>query len=834
MCPAQPSDGLAECGGLSTDYDAQDQMRRRLARRQRHRGPGVSPGAKMRSDHFSECSSQTRDISKFVKRFAWIIPYDRFMPQPITHMPIMPHRLSAGICAFALAAIPVLSFSANANDAPPAVQASPPVEDTKIFPRFRAEGANLAALDDMLRRFHPACNMDIAGTYALAWLPPAMLWVGESPQVSESPMRARIANRIGSMRMSADGYVSCHQHEGLAHSEGWPFPLPTQSEGLGYYFTMAGVPYGPEFGLKPVASVDGWQLTGASGNAVDPATGWLLELTAPNAAITSPAFDLDAFVSPLIRVIWDATGLPEGSKPYLEWTTAEEPEFAPSRRMDFPKPSSSSKGLIHDIDIPVHEITGAKGRITRLRLGFGNPVPGKVTIQRLFSAVDSRHTINNSNYLIAAADFFEWTGDKAWLSNNLEKMRRAADYMISEFKVREAHLLRTPWIGHDGRSGLEIAPDGRKVIHNGVGIGGNYWDLIPFGGDDALGTIYLYSALRRMARIEQFVAADAAIKPPAAGLDAAALNTLADAVRAKFQQTFWNPETNRFAPKDDQGRFRDYGFTFLNNEAIYYGLASDTQAREILAWMEGSRMVDGDTAQGADIYRWRFAPRATTKRNIEYYAYVWFKPEELNFGDQVQDGGAVLGFSYHDLMARIRHLGPDNAWKRLGEILTWYDEVEKAGGARTYYSVAGRGTLQGGGTAGGLGIDEEFFESVLAPAIILDGFIGFSVRPDGFDLAPRLPSSVKSLSVSNVAYRDLRWDIDLAPDSIAFRVKSGKVDAPLRVRLPEGAWTATIRAAADAEAQTVEISTGPDGFELPAGPLHELLLVKKNSPKTEP
>jgi len=693
------------------------------------------------------------------------------------------------------------------------------------FPRFRAEGADLTALDSMLRHFHPACNMDVAPTYALAWLPPAMLWVGESPQVSTSPTRARIANRIGTMRISADGYVSCHQHEGLAHSEGWPFPLPNQGGGIGYFFTMAGQPYGAGFGNHPITQVDDWQLSGASGTTLDPGKGWSLDLTSANATITSPAFDLNAFVSPFIRVKWDATGLPEGCKPYLEWTTAEDLEFSPSRRMAFPEASTSSQAPILDFDIPVHEITDAKGRISRLRLGFGNPVPGKVTIQRLFSAVDSRHTINNPNYLIAGADFFEWTGDKAWLSSNLAKMRRAADYMISEFKVRETHLLRTPWIGHDGRSGLEILPDGSKVIHHGAGVGGNYWDLIPFGGDDVHGTIYLYSALRRMARIEQFVAADAAINPPAAGLDSASLNTLADAVRVKFQQTFWNPETKRFAPKDDQGRFRDYGFTFLNNEAIYYGLASDMQACEILSWLEGARVVAGDTSQGADIYRWRFGPRATTKRNIEYYAYVWSNPESIQFGDQVQDGGVVLGFTYHDLMARIHHLGPDNAWQRLGEILAWYDEVEAAGGPRAYYSVPGRGTLQGGGIAGGLGIDQEFYESVLTPAIILDGFIGFSVRPDGFDLAPRLPTAIESLGVSNVSYRDLRWDIDLAPASIAFRVKSGNVDAPLRIRLPEGAWTATFRAAAASQPQTVKIASGPQGFELPAGPLHELLIT---------
>ncbi len=704
----------------------------------------------------------------------------------------------------------------------------PPASGTKTFPQFSAEGEDLSGLNDMLARFHPACNMDVAGTYALAWLPRAMLWVGDASQAGESVTRARIANRIGRMHMSADGYVSCHQHEGLAHSEGWPFPLPSQSGGVGFFFSIAGLLYGKEFQVFPVKDVDGWNLEHAKTVALDAEKGWAVELTAPGATVTSPEFAAGAMVSPFIRVKWNTSELPADSKPYLEWTTKTEPDFAATRRMEFPKPSSSSKFPVLDFDIPIHEITKAQGRLTRLRIGFGNPAAGKVILLRVFTAVDSRHTINNPNYLIASADYFDWTGDRAWLAANLEKMRSAAAYMISEFQVRDAHLLRTPWIGHDGRSGLEYTAAGKKIVHKGVGIGGNYWDLLPFGGDDALATIYLYSALERMAQIEEFVAAEKLMPDtnPAAGLDAQSLRELAEAVRKKFQETFWNPKTRRFAPKDDQGRFRDFGFTFLNNEAIFYGLAIREQAEDILSWQSGGRTVDGDTSQGEDIYKFRFGPRSTTRRNIDYYAYVWWRPENLQFGDQVQDGGAVLGFTYHDLMARIRYLGADNAWKRLREILTWYKDVKEAGGARAYYAVPGRGTLQGGGTAGGLGIDEEFYESVLAPAIILDGFIGFSVRSDGFDLNPALPGGIGKLAVTNVAYRDLLWDIDLIPGTVTFRVRSGMVDSPLRVRLPAGKWTIKILAKERGAQKGIEIPSGPQGFELPAGPLHQLTIIK--------
>ena len=123
----------------------------------------------------------------------------------------------------------------------------------------------------------------------------------------------------------------------------------------------------------------------------------------------------------------------------------------------------------------------------------------------------------------------------------------------------------------------------------------------------------------------------------------------------------------------------------------------------------------------------------------------------------MQDGGAVLGFSYFDLMARLTTLGPDDAWQRLEEILTWFAEVQGEGGYRRYYSAtSGRGTLQGGGTAGGLGVDAEFLESVLVPQVMLYGFLGFQPTVDGCTIAPRLPSAWPELSVEGILIHDQR------------------------------------------------------------------------------
>jgi len=245
---------------------------------------------------------------------------------------------------------------------------------------------------------------------------------------------------------------------------------------------------------------------------------------------------------------------------------------------------------------------------------------------------------------------------------------------------------------------------------------------------------------------------------PEWGIDARSESEIKSMTGEQLRETgneiFWREDTGRFAAAVDiDGNRPDFGFTFLNLEAVYYNFATPEHARSIVEWVDGSRRVDGDTSQGEDIYHWRFGPRATTRRNIEYYGWFWSAPESIPWGGQVQDGGAVLGFSLHDLIARLRVNGQDDAWARLQEQLDWFAEVQEAGGYRAYYDGSRDGTLQGGGTAGGLGCDKEFFESVLVPQIMLEGFLGFHATPEGFSLEPRLPKDWPSLTIDRIRYR---------------------------------------------------------------------------------
>jgi hypothetical protein len=380
-----------------------------------------------------------------------------------------------------------------------------------------------------------------------------------------------------------------------------------------------------------------------------------------------------------------------------------------------------------------------------------------------------------------------WTHDITFLREQINRIRTAMRYIMNEFDTFQRKCIYTTWPGHQGRSGLRRTSEGEKITISGQGIGSNYWDLLPFGGEDALATVYYYDTLLDLADLEEQIILNPqwCVATGAEAFDPVDLRTHAQEVKGYGGQRFWNPQTGRFGTVDLDGVLHDYGFTFLNNEAIYYNFTTAPQAKKIRDWISGRRLVKDDTSTGHDIYHWRFGPRSTTKRNIDYYVWTWSKPERIPWGYQVQDGGAVLGFSYHDLMSRLMVNGPDDAWQRLQEILKWFDETQAAGGYRAFYQDPARGTMQGGNVAGGLGLDKEFFESIMVPQVMLYGFIGFCPTADGFIINPKLPGDWAELTVTRIHLHSCVLNITVRDKLVAVKV-TGQPQKPFLAKLPSG------------------------------------------------
>lgn len=641
------------------------------------------------------------------------------------------------------------------------------------FPTFEATGFE-KPLQTVRQLFYHHYLLFPGATYNDGYVVFSVIWpdTGDDPRYNR--FREGIRKMLSERRMMSDGYVSTMQHIGLAHPEGWPFPFWIQSNGVGFHFSHNDEEIWRLCGVKNVENLDGWAVQGGS-MKLDPQKGLLVEAQSNRLVLTSPAISVKGLVSPYVVLHWHLRGIQPDTVFYMEWATAEK-DYQLSQRRYFSVPLQSAQMV--QTAVPLYPLLALDDQLTGLRLVIENARGASVAIERLFTAVDTRHPCNNLVWLQGCTDYLNWTGELNFLRDQIQRWRLALRYVIDEFNVEKDKCIHIPWPNNDGRTGIGYDQNGQWYAKYGHGLGGGYFDLIPYGAKDGWNTIILYDVLLRMAELEQQIAAHPQWNIPAGPLrfEPAYLKKLADQVRKNFQKTFWNSKTGRFVMNVDRdGKMYDYGFLYYNLEAIYYGLASPRQARLIYDWIDGKRLVAGDTSKGKDIYYWRFAPRSTTKRNVDYYSYVWM-PKMFEFGDQVQDGGAVLAWSYYDLMNRIRLNGPDDAWRRLEEIIRWFDEVQTEGGYRAYYAKPGRGLMQGGGQAGGLGLDAEFLESVMVPQVMLYGFMGAKPTLSYLAINPNLPSNWPDFTIRSIRWHGRLLDVTAAKDRLIVNVRQDRAE----------------------------------------------------------
>jgi len=204
------------------------------------------------------------------------------------------------------------------------------------------------------------------------WVPMSVLWLDTMAAPSTGTIRETYRTRLLQRRIDAEGYVSTQQHEGLAHSQGWPFPLWTQAGGVGWHFSLQGVPYNSGYGVLLSTNVDAWTLTGATTLSLNPNDGWSVQLGQPGSenpnesTLVSPVIRLDASVAPFLRLKWAGRRFGPGTSIRLDWQTAGDPDFQAQRSFFCNLPGSD--GGVEDTDLPLFRHPQWTGRITRLRL----------------------------------------------------------------------------------------------------------------------------------------------------------------------------------------------------------------------------------------------------------------------------------------------------------------------------------------------------------------------------------------------------------------------------------------------------------------------------------
>ena len=616
------------------------------------------------------------------------------------------------------------------------------------------------------------------------------------------------------MKIDKEGYILTNQHFSHSHETGWPFPLwfqgykgPGEAGAAGWHFNHEGIGWAWSMFLKEDTysrfgrdnSIKGWELENVESEGIV-SNKWKLVSTDRSPSITTPPDVLiDAFNAPYLQIRWHRSKpAPTGILPYVEWKREGDSNYSADRRVYFDFDTGNPEyeketGMTHSM-ITMYKHPKWKGTIEAIRI---NLAPGESDVvfdlDSFFTVYDTRATLNNPTYIFACWNYFKWTGDVNFLRQRINQMRQALRFQQTVLGGLEHNHIRNTMPGHDGISGItRLSPTETRVNH-GHGIGSNYWDILAFGWDDMYTTSQYYASILVMAQLEEMIAENPGWDV-AAGYDVfdpQVLRAHAAEVKVVANEKFWDNEKGRFIGTiDKNGEKHDYGFVSLNLESIWYGIATDAHAEQIMRWVNGDRIIEGDTSTGEDIYRWRFGPRATTLRNIDWYQFVWTQPETIPWGGQIQDGGAVLGFTFFDLWSRLKIIGADDAWQRLAEILEWEKDAWTAGGYRAFYEDGSQGTtLQGGGTAGGIGIDFEFFESSLMPSIVTYGFMGIDPQGRSLKIAPTLPEACPEMTIRNMQYHNVLMDVRCTTNSVSIALKEEPVE-PIVVVL-DGEYTNT-------------------------------------------
>ncbi len=401
-------------------------------------------------------------------------------------------------------------------------------------------------------------------------------------------------------------------------------------------------------------------------------------------------------------------------------------------------------------------------------------------------AYDTRQSNATYQWILALYNYFIYTRDIGTLNKLMDKARRGLLFLTHALEGEKGLLCLKYLYGHDGVTPYSINEYDRLAYH---GVGNGYWDLTVSPMYNLEANTYFYQALRAMAVLEEAMLsvendnkAASVVKNRIPGeeeivynYDTDSLNALADLVKSNMERDvevveeeydggagdyhyqnkggFYNPKTGRFVIgiNENTGEVLDYGFLYLNLEAVCAGIGTPIQQLSIMNWIDGKRIVTGDTSTGSDIYFYEFAPRYCTvkcdevmgfSRDINHYDR-FYKHGYDTWSRQVQNGGAVIAWSYYDLVARSKVFGVQNAVERLEKINKWYQKVLANGGRAlnfygSYYDKLNSQayledknmyyvySVQAAGTrgVGALGLDAEFIESVILIRAIPDALFG--------------------------------------------------------------------------------------------------------------
>ncbi len=443
----------------------------------------------------------------------------------------------------------------------------------------------------------------------------------------------------------------------------------------------------------------------------------------------------------------------------------------------------------------------------------------------------------------AVAEILVWTGDLSFLdevdgttfgeSTALDASRGRTVYekcvLAMEYAERLLHgdtgvitLTEESAYLADGKTRFDKNEAGDCVWNNTGRAGSapsNYWDNLCFGHKDAYETVLYYHALKNMADVER-------MRQNAAGVQK--YEALAKTVHAAFDKTFWSEETGRYiACVDADGKRWDPGLTFLNTEALCCGLGDAEKAKRIFSWIDGERIVPGDTLTGKEIlsytgvvnraYGWKtlreayaFAPVSNTV-SIEDLSGDgtpwWFSLEgaikvgeggNAAYGKHLENGGYIFFPVYYELTARAKYLGTESVAGRVRQL-------------EAVYRLNGFDSDVGTWVEGLTG---EFPESGIVSRVFVSSLAGVTADAEGLRVAPRLPDGVEAFGVKELRYRGVDAELEVRKGGLTLTAASALSGKLRYFPEKEGTYTVSLTYADGAEKTDARSVSGGMALEI--------------------
>ena len=626
------------------------------------------------------------------------------------------------------------------------------------------------------------------------------------------------------------------------HRMGWPFPTSSNSGGMSTSWDFNGND-ATEWTSNVGASIKDGVFSASVNEPVS-----AVEFTSP--VPRNETEEICAYYSPLLEIDLrmytpDADNIEDV---YVWYTTAESPEWSDDKKVSVNETAFMAYEYTpiyeHMLFVPMYAEEQWKSDkelntyIRQIKVEIvpkeGKTVTGKFGLSYVRSTFDTRHSNNNALLISSLRTDYDYTGDLEYLEANITRARKAMNFFMQMYDEERGLNDQSYLVGHDGDKTSAFASD--QVA---MSLANGYWDISFMPKFDFQSNMYFYDALVDLAYLETMLeengitvdkslatvlTADREYNHGVSTYDytATELTEIANRVLTELRKStndsdktgFWSEETGRFVAghSDAENKWYDYGYTMWNMEAIYYGIATDEQAKSIMDWISGARTVAYDQygSQGEDIYYFEFAPRANTyspenQFELSILNGFYTNTKDVEYGvTQVQNGGAIMYTSFYDLMSRVSTYGSNDAYARLKAIKDWYMDVydyytksdnynkhpdrfywdyyckgqwENPEG-KIYYPQNGiKGFLERGNTTGVLGLDGEFLESLLMIAAVPYGFFGIdSIGGNVLKVEPSLPDELDYWGIENLAYNSVKYDLTMFKNAVHINSVRGEAE----------------------------------------------------------